>query len=125
MPATARDRLNMPLAILFALGPFVAGMIRLAQTGKDSRLLWMAAAATAGSLVVGWLVPAAREGRMAPSAIGLATFALATVFTTVTGFALGAKAIFGVLAIAIVMGAFVGASSYFRMRARHSARQLA
>jgi len=94
------------LAALFTVAPFVAGAIAALSTRHDMRILCMAAAAT---VIVRAVAAATRTHRVG---VGASTgFALATVAAGVVALAFGARAVFGVLAVSIVLAgcASVGA----------------
>ena len=90
------------VGILFLAAPFGAGMIRLVTTHHDLRYVWTAAAALIGAIAARLV----RRGSTTPSMYPtvLATFFLAAIFAAVAAFAMGARAIPGVVAVAIVFG---------------------
>lgn len=95
------------LAILFSLAPFVAGVIAVLSARRDVRMLWMAVAAT----LVARVVLAAAAARWGATRGALAAAAAATVVAAGVAVLLGARAVFGVGAVAVVLAgcATVGA----------------
>ena len=84
------------VAIAFAVLPIAFGIFRAAETrNHDLRMLWMAVAATAGAMIARALAK-----RHAP----LITFIVATLLAGATAYALGARAWFGIWAVAAVFG---------------------
>jgi hypothetical protein len=86
------------LAVLLTLAPFVAGAIAALGRRHDSRMLWMALAAT----LVARLVLALTGGRGRTGA-AIGAFAAATVVACAAAVLLGARAVFGVVAVAVVL----------------------
>jgi hypothetical protein len=105
MQRTGRQWIMYVLAILFAAGPIVAGLIR-SYTANDARLLWMALASLIGVSVTMFGRP---QVRGAGISIGRAVLAfLVGVVVTLLADVLfiGARAFVGILLIAIVMSFF-------------------
>ncbi|MDQ6718343.1 MAG: hypothetical protein M3Z17_08375 [Gemmatimonadota bacterium] len=48
---SSKTRVTHVVARLFALAPFVLGFIRVAQTGNDTRVLWLAIASFIGATI--------------------------------------------------------------------------
>jgi hypothetical protein len=89
------------LGILFLAGPFVAGAIAAASPRRDFRLIAVASVAT----ITAWLI----RPRGAPAVRTGLTFAGATVASIATAAITGARALFGVVAVAVVVAAFAAA----------------
>jgi len=87
------------LGALFLAGPFVAGAIAAASARRDLRLIAMAVVAT----ITAWLI---RPRSGAPAVQAGLPFAGATVAAIATGVIAGARAPFGVVAVAVVIAAF-------------------
>jgi len=87
------------LGVLFLAGPFVAGAIAAASARRDFRLIAMAVVAT----ITAWLI---RPRSGAPAVRASLAFAAATVTAIATAVIVGARAPFGVVAVAVVVAAF-------------------
>jgi hypothetical protein len=104
MPQSFGDRkllMRRVVAALFAAGPFVAGVVAALSARRDLRLLAMALIAT----LVARIVLAAIRHRARAFAGGVA-FAGGTVAAGVTAVLAGARGMFGVVAVAVVLAAF-------------------
>ena len=99
------------LGVLFLAGPFVAGAIAAASARRDFRLIAMAIVAT----ITAWLIRA-RPG--APAVRAGLPFAGATVAAIVTAAITGARAPFGVVAVAVVVAAFAAIGRLLLSRPR-------
>ena len=86
------------LAALFTIAPFVAGAVAALSARRDLRMLCMAAVATVVARVVSAATPPGRA-RLGAS-VG---FALATVAAAAVAVAFGARAVFGIGAVAVVL----------------------
>jgi uncharacterized membrane protein len=103
MTRSRREQMMYLFAILFAAAPFVAASFRAFSTGTDFRMLWMAFAAflaTVGVMAVG-----KARSRRGKSLLGLSTvaFVVATLVAGSVAYLLGARAPFGVWAVAVVL----------------------
>jgi hypothetical protein len=98
------------LGVLFLAGPFVAGAIAAASPRRDFRLIAVAIVAT----TTAWLI----RPRGAPAVQAGLTFAGATVAAIVTAAITGAHALFGVVAVAVVVAAFAAAGRLLLSRPR-------
>ena len=87
------------LGALFLAGPFVAGAIAAASARHDFRLIAVAIVAT----ITAWLI---RPRSGAPAVQASLAFAGATVAAIATAVLTGARAPFGVVAVAVVVAAF-------------------
>jgi len=102
------------LAILFTIAPFIAGSIAALGARHDLRMLWMALAATVVARLVTAMLLRSGRRRVVVSGVG---FAAAAVAASVVAVAFGARAVFGVVAVAVVLaacataGAVLGATS--------------
>ena len=100
------------LGLLFAVVPFVAGLIALLSARRDSRMIWMAVAATLVARLV------ARFGPGGEVAVGLGAFLAATVAAAVVAVSFGARGLFGVVAVAVVLAGCAAAGAVLGRRAR-------
>jgi len=105
------------LGVLFVAGPFVAGVVAAASVRRDFRLIAMAVVAT----IAVWLI---RPRSGAPAVRAGLAFAGATVAATATAVITGARAPFGVVAVAVVVAAFAAAGRQLLSGPRGSARNL-
>ena len=102
MTSIQRRTVPFALSILFAVAPFVAGIVRANSKAHDLRLMWMALIASTGAIVIVTVVKLP-EGR-SPQWFAFSVGVFAVGLSTLTAFLLGAQAIAGVLAIGIVFG---------------------
>ena len=110
MRRSPREQIIYFLSILFAAGPFVAGLFRAISTGTDLRLLWMALAGAFGAAAV-IAVMRDRSGQSkSVLALSAVVLVVATIAAGLAGFLLGAKAGPGVWMVAVVLGLFLAAS---------------
>ena len=89
------------LAFLFSIAPFVAGAIAALGARHDTRMLWMALAATLVARL-GVILLMRRGARVA----GVVSFMAATVAACVVAASFGARGVFGVVAVAVVLAGF-------------------
>jgi hypothetical protein len=108
--------MRRPLAVLFTAAPFVAGAIAALSARHDARMLWMALAATLVARLVLVAVPA-RWGRAGAVAAALA----ATVAAAAVAILFGARAAFGVGAVAVVLAGCATAGAVLGRRPRPAA----
>jgi hypothetical protein len=87
------------LGVLFASGPFVAGVVAAASERRDFRLAAIAIVAT----IAAWLL--GPRTTLSPGRTVL-IFSASTVASAATAVVAGAKAPFGVIAVAVVVAAF-------------------
>ena len=104
------------LAVLFTAAPFVAAAVAALSARRDTRMLWMAVVAT----LVARLVTAATPGRSSGGAASMA-FGLATVAAIVVAVLLGARGVFGVVAVAIVLAGCAAVGAALGRRSRPTA----
>ena len=110
MKRSSREQILYSLSILFAAGPFVAGLFRAISTGTDLRLLWMAVASALGATAAIAIVRA-RGGQPKPVvSLFAAVLVVATLAAGLVGVLLGARTGPGVWMVAIVLGLFLAAS---------------
>lgn len=110
MKRSPREQILYFLSILFAAGPFVAGLFRAISTGTDYRLLWMAFASALGATAM-MAVVRARGGRPNSTFALFATVLIvAALAAALVGLLLGATAGPGVWMVAFVLGFFLAAS---------------
>jgi len=98
--------LRLASVVLLAI-PVAFGVIRLVSTGSDTRYLWLAAAAIAGSLAVS-LPGRASSGPSIPIARTLLSIAAGAVSATAVAMLLGTKAGPGIAIVAISFGLCTG-----------------
>ena len=106
------------LAILFIVGPFVAGAIGAASARHDLRLLWMGITATP----IAWLVTARLAARATTRVVVASAGIAATAAATVVAVALGARSPVGVLMVAVVVSAFATTGAVLWRRCGEMAR---
>jgi hypothetical protein len=105
MQRSGRQQIIYVLAILFAAGPVVAGLIR-AYSANDARLLWMALVAFVGvSIIVGGRSRAQGPGISVGRAV-LAFVVGVIVTVLITQTFIGATSFVGVGAVAVVLSFF-------------------
>lgn len=110
-----RERSFDALAVLLAIAPFVAGLVRAANA-RDLRLLWMALSAFLGSVLVRWL--AGRGGRTTDGSAAVLTFVVAAALAGLTAYLLGARGTVGVWMVAVVLGLSLAGSVAVRAFSR-------
>jgi MFS-type transporter involved in bile tolerance (Atg22 family) len=110
------------LAVALALAPFGAALIRLTQTGTDVRYFWVALAAFLGALAVMLIGRAGTQRKDVVLRLAAVTFLVATLLAVLAARLLGARAAFGIWAVAIVFALFFTASQllYALSRPRES-----
>jgi hypothetical protein len=103
------------LALLLTAAPFVAGGIAALSARRDLRMLWMAAVATVIARLIVRMAPA-RQHHVVGVAAALVA---ATVAASAVAVLLGARAPFGIGAVAVVLSgcAVAGALLAWRQRA--------
>jgi hypothetical protein len=107
--------MNLLLAVLFTIAPFIAGSIAALGARHDLRMLWMALAATVvARLATATLLRGGRR-RVVVSSVG---FVAATVAASVVAVAFGARAVFGVVAVAVVLAGCATAGAVLGTAAR-------
>ncbi len=90
------------LALLFTASPFVAGTIAGVSARHDLRMLWMALAATAVARVVAGVVRT-RQPAWPPAGGAALAFVAASAAAAAVAVWAGARAVFGVVAVAVVL----------------------
>jgi len=89
------------LALLFSIAPFVAGAIAALGARHDVRMLWMALAATlVARLGVAMLV------KRSVTVAAVVSLTAAFIAACVVAILFGARGVFGVGAVAVVLAAF-------------------
>ncbi|MEJ7758268.1 MAG: hypothetical protein WKF55_01620 [Gemmatimonadaceae bacterium] len=103
--------MSIVAAILLGAAPIVFGLFRAWQTASDFRMLWMALAATV--FAAGVMAASIGRRRTRHSAYTQAIIILIVAPLTAggVGFFLGARAAFGLWAVAFVLGSCLAASS--------------
>jgi hypothetical protein len=124
-PGTFEDRsrpIHVVFAVVLALAPFGAAMIRRIQTGTDMRYFWVALAGFLGALVVMWIGRARAQARGVVLRLSGIAFLVSTLLAVLAARMLGASAAFGIWAVAIVFALFFTASQvlYSLSRPRQS-----
>jgi hypothetical protein len=89
------------LAFLFSIAPFVAGAIAAGGARHDVRMVWMALAATLVARV--GVAALAKHGTLLAAVVA---FGAATVAACAVAVSFGARGVFGVVAVAVVLAAF-------------------
>ena len=122
---TSQDRsrrIRLVLAVAFAAAPFGAGLIRFIQTGSDVRYFWVALAAFLGALVVMLIGGDGTQPRNVVRRLSIVAFFVSTLLAVLAARLLGARAMFGIWAVAIVFALFFTASQvlYALSRPRES-----
>jgi hypothetical protein len=113
MTQSPKQRMSFVAAVLLGAAPIGFGLFRRVQTGSDSRMLWMAVAATI--FTAGVMAASIGRRRTLHAAYIQATIILivSTLTAAAVGFFLGARAPFGLGAVALVLGSCLAASSVF------------
>lgn len=124
-PNTFEDRsrpIRVVFAVALAIAPFVAALIRFTQTGTDTRYFWVALAAFFGALAVMLIGRARTQRKNVVLRLSLVAFAVSTLLAVLASRLVGAKAVFGIWAIAIVYALFTtaGQALYALSRPRQS-----
>jgi hypothetical protein len=124
-PGTSEDRprqIRLVLAVVLAAAPFGAAMIRRIQTGNDMRYFWVALPAFLGALVVMLIGRARTQTRDVVRRLSIVAFLVSTLLAVLAARLLGARAAFGIWAVAIVFALFFTASQalYALSRPRES-----
>ena len=101
------------LAILFTAAPLVAGAVAALSVRRDLRMLYMAGAATLVARVVTAATP---RGRARVG--GAIAFVLATITAAAVALGLGARAVFGVVAVAVVLAGCAAAGAVLGQRSQ-------
>jgi hypothetical protein len=120
MQRSSRQRGLFLLAILFAAGPFVAALTRALGTGTDFRMLLMAIPAF---LIVGAIMAFGNAPSRKASGVltlSVVAFVVAAVVAASVAYLLGARANFGVWAVAIVFALFFATGSALHAFSRTS-----
>jgi hypothetical protein len=110
------------IAVALALAPFGVGLIRLIRTGNDARYFWVALAAFLGVLVVMLIGKAGTQRKKVVLRLSIVAFAVSTLLAVLAARLLGARAAFGIWAVAIVIALFstAGQVLYSLSRPRQS-----
>jgi hypothetical protein len=101
--------MNEALAIMFAAAPFLFGIIRAASTGHDYRMLAMALVSFIGVMVI-------RMMKRATPPSTAAIFFVSTVLAATVAYVMGARAAFGIWAVATVFGFCYASSNILKQR---------
>jgi len=123
MASENRSRpIRIVLAVALALAPFGAALIRFIQTGTDVRYFWVALAAFLGALVVMLIGKAGTQRKGVVLRLSGVAFLVSTLLGVFAARLLGARAAFGIVAVAIVFALFSTASQvlYSLSRPRQS-----
>lgn len=103
------------LGWLCSAAPFVAAAIAALGDRHDARILWMAIVAT---LVV-WIVVSAAVRSRGLAFAGIAAFVSASVAASGVAIVAGARAAFGVIAVAVVVTAFATCGAVLLSKQNH------
>jgi hypothetical protein len=98
------------IAIAFAAAPFGVAVIRVIRAGNDLRYFWVALAAFIGAGLVMSIGRARNYSIDALPRLSFYTFLVSTLSAVLVATLLGARAAFGVWAVAIVFAIFFTAS---------------
>jgi hypothetical protein len=101
--------LSKALAAVFACAPLMFGANRLVTTGDDYRMLAMAVVSLIGFFIV---VSVKRDTRPSTAAI----FFVSTVLAATVAYVMGARAAFGIWAVATVFGFCYASSNILKQR---------
>ena len=114
--------LRVALAVALGLAPFGAALIRLTQTGNDVRYFWVALAAFLGALMVMLIGKARTRRKDVVLRLSAIAFLVSTLLAVLAARLLGARAAFGIWAVAIVFALFstAGQLLYSLSRPRQS-----
>lgn len=107
-------------AILFGAAPIGFGLFRAWQTGSDFRMLWMALAATIFTAGVMAASIGRRRTRHSVYTQAIIILLVSTLTAGAVGFFLGARAAFGLWAVAFVLSSCLAACSVFVALSRSS-----
>jgi len=105
--------MNRILGWLCTAAPFVAATIAALGARHDYRILWMAVAATAIARILVAATAPSRGLRFA----GSAAFASASAGGMGVAVAAGARSVFGVVAVAVVIAAFASLGAVLQAKA--------
>lgn len=113
------QRLYAIAALVLGAAPIGFGIFRAWQTGSDTRMFWMAVAA---SLFAGGTLLSAIGRRRSHHAVKVQAIVILIVSTVLAGgtaYVFGATAWFGVWAVALVFGGCLSGASLLVAAARH------
>jgi len=124
-PGKLEDRprpIRLVLAVLLALAPFGAALIRFTQTRTDVRYFWVALASFLGALIVLLIGKAGTQRKDVVLRLSAVAFLVSTLLAVLAARLLGANAAFGIWAVAIVYALFTtaGQALYSLSRPRQS-----
>lgn len=107
-------RISQPMlltaAILLAAAPFGVAVIRVLRTGNDLRYFWVALAAFVGAGLAMSIGRARGDAGVTLFRLCVLTLAVSTIAAVSVARLLGARAVFGIWAVAIVFALFFTAS---------------
>jgi hypothetical protein len=118
MSGSSRKPLLVLLSLLFAIAPFIFGTIRAVTTGRDYRMLWMAAVALPGAIAVRMFAGAGGRDSSSVMTFAVVTLVVTTVLGAITAYVLGATSAPGVWGVAGGFGLFWAASYVLHARSR-------
>ena len=118
MADQSRARLIVLAAVLFGVAPFGFGAMRAMSRAHDFRMLWMAVSSGVGALTVLAVMRRASATRRAMVARAGAMLVTSMLCAAGTAYYLGARAWFGVWAVALVLSACLTVSAALSVRAR-------
>jgi len=124
-PGKLEDRrrpIRVILAVLLALAPFGAALIRFTQTRTDVRYFWVALASFLGALIVMSIGKASMQRKNVVLRLSAIAFLVSTLLAVLAARLLGASAMFGIVAVAVVFALFTTAGQvlYSLSRPRQS-----
>jgi hypothetical protein len=114
--------IRVALAVALALAPFVAALIRFTQTRTDVRYFWVALASFLGALIVMLIGKAGTQRKDVVLRLSVVAFLVSTLLAVLAARLLGASAMFGIVAVAVVFALFTtaGQALYSLSRPRQS-----
>lgn len=98
-------------AVVLALAPFGVAILRVVRTGNDVRYFWVAFAAFTGAIAVTLIAGGRARARDIVFKQSIFGFLAGTFLAVRVARLLGARAVFGIWAVAIVFALFFTAST--------------
>lgn len=111
MKRSLTQQMYLLAAALLGAAPVAFGLVRIATTGYDRRMLWMALVASVFTAGVAAAALGRRRRRRAVFRQAVVILCVSTLLSGVMGFLLGATAGPGVWAVALVFSICLAASS--------------
>jgi hypothetical protein len=111
-PGKSEDRprpIRVVVAVLLAVAPFGAALIRFTQTRIDVRYFWVALASFLGAFAVMLIGKARTQRKNVVLRLSAIAFLVSTLLAVLAARLLGASAAFGIWAVAIMYALFTTA----------------